>query len=68
MRNCFYDVHKWLDDVEVEQVVWNFISDLRNALKRLRKTVISQEILASNNGMEKKTINLKKIKHMHKTK
>ncbi len=21
MRNCFYDVHKWLDDVEVEQVV-----------------------------------------------
>ncbi len=21
MRNFFYDVHKWLDDVEVEQVV-----------------------------------------------
>ncbi len=21
MRNCFYDVHKWLDDVEVEQVI-----------------------------------------------
>ncbi len=21
MRNCFYDVHKWLDDVEVEQEV-----------------------------------------------
>ncbi len=21
MRNCFYHVHKWLDDVEVEQVV-----------------------------------------------
>ncbi len=21
MRNCFYDVQKWLDDVEVEQVV-----------------------------------------------
>ncbi len=21
MRNCFRDVHKWLDDVEVEQVV-----------------------------------------------
>ncbi len=21
MRNSFYDVHKWLDDVEVEQVV-----------------------------------------------
>ncbi len=20
-KNCFYDVHKWLDDVEVEQVV-----------------------------------------------
>ncbi len=19
--NCFYDVHKWLDDVEVEQIV-----------------------------------------------
>ncbi len=31
MRNCFHDVHKWLDDVEVE----NFISDLRNAPKHL---------------------------------
>ncbi len=40
MRNCFYDVHKWLDDVEVEQVVLKIlISDLRNAPKPLRKTV-----------------------------
>ncbi len=40
MRNCFYDVHKWLE--------WcggwtssfeNFISVLRNAPKQLRKTV-----------------------------
>ncbi len=23
LRNCFYVVHKWLDDVEVEQVVLN---------------------------------------------
>ncbi len=38
-RNCFYDMHKWLDDVEVEQV------DLRNAPKRLRKTVKVKNIL-----------------------
>ncbi len=39
MRNCFYDMHKWLDDVEVEQV------DLRNAPKRLRKTVKVKKVL-----------------------
>jgi len=37
MMNCFYDVHKWLDDVEVEEEVFSF--DLRNAPKRLRKSV-----------------------------
>ncbi len=25
MRNCFYDVHKWLDDVEVEQVILKIV-------------------------------------------
>ncbi len=39
MRNCFYDMHKWLDDVEVEQV------DRRNAPKRLRKTVKVKKVL-----------------------
>ncbi len=39
MRNCFYDMHKWLDDVEVEQV------NRRNAPKRLRKTVKVKKVL-----------------------
>ncbi len=39
MRNCFYDMHKWLDGVEVEQVDW------RNAPKRLRKTVKVKKVL-----------------------
>ncbi len=39
MRNCFYDMHKWLDGVEVEQV------DRRNAPKRLRKTVKVKKVL-----------------------
>lgn len=38
MRNCFYDVHKWLDDVAFGQVV-------RNAPKRLRKTTISASVM-----------------------